>query len=160
MRANKDSFFDDLYMNLAFGLAKRSHCLRQKVGAVLAKEHRIISVGYNGPPANTHNCDEDFVQEGGCPTTRTGGCHLAIHAEQNAILYAIKNKTPSLVDAVLYVTLSPCLPCARMVLSMGIKRLLYAESYAKYKGLKEEEGLEFLKTYQVQVEHWTGKRTH
>jgi dCMP deaminase len=52
--------FDHIFMNLATDLAKRSHCVKAQVGAVLAKDTRIISIGYNGPPAGTHNCDEEF----------------------------------------------------------------------------------------------------
>jgi dCMP deaminase len=83
--------FDDIFMELAVNLAKRSHCIKRHVGAVLTKDTRIISIGYNGPPAGTHNCDVEFP-EAGCPRDSKGGCSLAIHAEQNAILYAVKNK--------------------------------------------------------------------
>ena len=83
--------FDDIYMNLALSLAKRSHCVKMKVGAVIAKETRIVSVGYNGPPAGTHNCNEEWP-ESGCPRSSKGSCSLAVHAEENAILYAAKNK--------------------------------------------------------------------
>lgn len=79
--------FDSIYMDLAQSLALRSHCTRAQVGAVLTKDTRIISIGYNGPPQGTHNCDEDFHEEGGCPKDSKGSCSLALHAEQNAILY-------------------------------------------------------------------------
>ena len=58
--------FDEIYMELACKLAKRSHCVKMHVGAVLCKDTRIISLGYNGPPAGTHNCDEEWAQMG-CP---------------------------------------------------------------------------------------------
>ncbi len=83
--------FDDIFMELAVNLARRSHCIRKHVGAVLTKETRIISIGYNGPPSGTHNCDEEWPDDG-CPSDSKGSCSLAIHAEQNAILYAAKNK--------------------------------------------------------------------
>ena len=102
--------FDELYMELAQNLAKKSHCVKMKVGAVISKDTRIISLGYNGPPAGTHNCDEEWP-ETGCPRDRKGGCSLALHAEANAILYAAKNQM-SLDKATLYVTLAPCLACA------------------------------------------------
>ncbi|HRG11600.1 MAG TPA: dCMP deaminase family protein, partial [Cyclobacteriaceae bacterium] len=98
---------------MAVNLAKRSHCLKRHVGAVLTKDTRIISIGYNGPPSGTHNCDEEWP-EVGCPRDSKGGFSLAIHAEQNAILYAVKNKT-SVEGATLYVTLSPCLACSRII---------------------------------------------
>src|SRR6201747_2116489 len=124
--------FDHIFMNLATDLAKRSHCVKAQVGAVLAKDTRIISIGYNGPPAGTHNCDEEWPATG-CPRDSKGGCSLAIHAEQNAILYAVKNKT-SVNGATLYITLSPCLACSRIIYSMGIAKVIYLDSYAAYKG--------------------------
>ena len=142
--------FDDIYMNLAINLADRSHCVKIKVGAVLAKDTRIISLGYNGPPAGTHNCDEEWPEEG-CSRNSKGSCYLALHAEENAMLYASKNKV-SLEGATLYVTLSPCLPCARTIYTMGITRVIFLNSYANYKGIAEDEGAEFLKKFGVRVE--------
>ena len=135
--------FDDIYMELAVNLAKRSHCIKRHVGAVLTKDTRIISIGYNGPPSGTHNCDVEWPQTG-CPRDSKGGCSLAIHAEQNAILYAVKNKT-SVDGATLYITLSPCLACSRIIYSMGIKKVIYLNSYAEYKGIPNDEGLDFLR---------------
>ncbi|PCH64860.1 MAG: cytidine deaminase [Bacteroidetes bacterium] len=141
--------FDDIYMDLAANLSKRSHCVKIKVGAVIAKDTRIVSLGYNGPPAGTHNCDEKWPVEG-CPRSSKGSCSLALHAEENAVLYAAKNKV-SLEGAALYITLSPCLPCARMIFTTGIKKVYYQKSYAEYKGISNEEGIEFLKRFGVKV---------
>lgn len=150
--------FDDIFMELAVNLAKRSHCVRRCVGAVLTQDTRIISIGYNGPPKGTHNCDEEWPKEG-CSRDSKGGCSLAIHAEQNAILYAVKNKT-SVEGATLYVTLSPCLSCARIIYTMGIKKVIFLDSYAAYKGLTEDEGVEFLRKFGVKVESYQGKINH
>jgi len=139
-------------MNLASELARRSHCVKAQVGAVLAKDTRIVSLGYNGPPAGTHNCDERWPQTG-CPRDSKGSCSLALHAEQNAILYAVKNQV-SLQGAVLYVTLSPCIACARVIFTAGIKKVYYQNSYAEFKQLPSDEGIDFLKTFGVEVEHW------
>src|SRR5471030_3082252 len=125
--------FDHIFMNLATDLAKRSHCVKAQVGAVLTKDTRIISLGYNGPPAGTHNCDEEWP-ETGCPRDSKGSCSLALHAEQNAILYASKNGA-NLEVATLYVTLSPCIPCAHLIYSAGVKKVYFDKSYAAYKGL-------------------------
>ena len=146
--------FDDIFMELAINLASRSHCIKRHVGAVLTKETRIISIGYNGPPAGTHNCDEEFP-EAGCPRDSKGGCSLAIHAEQNAILYAVKNKA-SVEGSTLYVTLSPCLACARIIYSVGIKKVIYLNSYAEHKGIPTDEGVEFLKMFGVSTEKYQG----
>ena len=143
--------FDDIYMDLAQSLAKRSHCVKAQVGSVLTKDTRIISLGYNGPPAGTYNCDEIWPTDG-CPRDSKGSCSLALHAEQNAILYASKNNI-SIQGATLYVTLSPCISCARVIYTVGIKKVLYLDSYAKYKGLSSDEGVDFLRKFGVEVVH-------
>ena len=136
-------------MDLAANLAQRSHCVKAQVGAVLTKDTRIISIGYNGPPAGTHNCDEEWP-EAGCPRDARGSCSLALHAEENAILYAVKNGA-ELGGSTLYVTLSPCLPCARLIFSSGIKKVIYQKSYAAYKGLPSDEGVDFLNRFGVEA---------
>ena len=136
-------------MDLASNLAERSHCVKIKVGAVLTKDTRIVSLGYNGPPAGTHNCDEVFPSAG-CPRDSKGGCSLALHAEQNAIIYASKNNVP-LEHCSIYVTLAPCLSCARIIFASGIKKVIYLNSYAEYKGLPSDEGVDFLKQFGVEV---------
>ena len=141
--------FDDIFVDLALNLAKRSHCVKKQVGAVLTKDTRIISIGYNGPPAGTYNCDEKWPGIG-CPRDSKGSCSLALHAEQNAILYALNNYT-AIEGATLYVTLAPCLPCARIIFSVGIKKVVYVASYAAYKKIDQEEGIEFLKGFGVLV---------
>lgn len=144
MLAEKPSF-DIIFMKLATDLALRSHCVKAQVGAVLTKDTRIISIGYNGPPAGTHNCDEEWPEEG-CPRDSRGSCSLALHAEENAILYAVKNGA-DLQGSTLYVTLSPCLPCARLIFSSGIKKVFFKSSYAEYKGLPSDEGVDFLNRF-------------
>lgn len=148
MKTSKPSF-DDIYMDLANNLSKRSHCVKMKVGAVLTKDTRIVSLGYNGPPAGTHNCDEQWPQEG-CPRDSKGSCSLALHAEQNAILYATKNNV-SIEGSTLYVTLSPCIACARVIFTLKIKKVIYQNSYAEYKGIKADEGVDFLEKFGVEV---------
>lgn len=150
--------FDDIFMELAVNLAKRSHCIKRHVGAVLTKDTRIISIGYNGPPQGTHNCDDEFP-EVGCPRDSKGGCSLAIHAEQNAILYAIKNKA-TVEGSTLYVTLSPCLACARIIYSAGIVKVIYLNSYAEHKGISNDEGVDFLRKFGVTVEKYAGEINH
>jgi len=97
--------FDEIYMNLATELAERSHCVKAKVGAVLAKDTRIVSLGYNGPPAGTHNCDEQWP-ETGCPRDSKGSCSLALHAEQNAIAKLAKSNDSGL-GADMFITHAP-----------------------------------------------------
>lgn len=147
--------FDTIFMELAENLARRSHCIKAQVGAVLVKDTRIISIGYNGPPAGTHNCDEEFP-ESGCPRDSKGSCSLALHAEQNAILYAVKNGS-NIEGSTLYVTLAPCISCARVIYTMKISKVLYLHSYAAYKGIGVEEGVEFLKRFGVEVVRYVPK---
>jgi dCMP deaminase len=148
--------FDEIYMELAENLARRSHCVKAKVGAVLTKDTRIISLGYNGPPAGTHNCDVEWPEEG-CPRDSKGSCSLALHAEQNAILYAAKNNVP-IEGSTLYVTLSPCIACARIIYTTGIRRVIYKDSYAAFKGLKSDEGVDFLRKFGVDALHYSELR--
>ncbi len=145
--------FDDIYMDLAEKLAQRSHCVKAQVGAELTKETRIVSLGYNGPPAGTHNCDIEWP-EVGCPRDSKGSCSLALHAEQNAILYAAKNNIV-MNGSTLYVTLSPCIACARVIFTVGIKKVFYMHSYAKFKNLPTDEGVDFLKRFGVEVVHYS-----
>jgi len=140
--------FDLIFMDLATDLAERSHCVKAQVGAVLTKDTRIISIGYNGPPAGTHNCDEEWP-ETGCPRDSKNSCSLALHAEENAIIYAVKNGS-TLEGSTLYLTLSPCIACARIIFSSGIKKVWYKESYAEYKGLPSDEGVDFLNRFGVE----------
>jgi dCMP deaminase len=146
--------FDDIFMELAVNLAKRSHCVKRHVGAVLAKDTRIISIGYNGPPAGTHNCDEEWP-ETGCDRDRKGSCSLALHAEQNAIIFAVKNNA-NVEGSTLYVTLAPCLACARIIYATGIRKVIYLNSYAEYKGIEQEEGIEFLQRFGVETVRFKG----
>jgi dCMP deaminase len=150
--------FDDIYMDLARSLARKSHCVKIHVGAVLAKDTRIISLGYNGPPAGTHNCDEQWPEQG-CARDRKGSCSLALHAEANAILYAAKNKV-ELGGATLYVTLSPCLACARIIFTTGISKVIYLESYAEYKKIDVDEGNDFLSRFGVEVVKYKHQAEH
>jgi dCMP deaminase len=148
MHSEKPSFHA-IFMNLASNLAERSHCVKAHVGAVLTKDTRIISIGYNGPPAGTYNCDEEWPGVG-CPLDSRGSCSLALHAEENAILYGVKNGA-DLEGSVLYLTLSPCLPCARIIFSSGIKKVFFKNSYSEYKGLPTDEGVDFLNQFGVET---------
>lgn len=142
--------FNQIFMNLASDLAQKSHCVKNHVGAVLTKDTRIISIGYNGPPAGTSNCDEEWPEEG-CPRDSKNSCSLALHAEENAILYAVKNGA-QIQGATLYTTLSPCIACARLIFASGIRHVYYKSSYAEYKGLGSDEGVDFLNKFGVLCE--------
>ena len=127
---------DKVFINIAKETSTLSHCVRSKVGAVLVKDGNIISFGYNGTPSGMDNCcEEDNVT-----------LKHVIHAECNAILKAAK--TGNSVDgSTLYLTLSPCLDCSKLILQSGIKRVVYLNEY------RNTEGIDFLKQF-IQVEKY------
>ena len=123
--------WDEYFMEIANVVAKRSNCSRRHVGAVIMKRNHILSAGYNGTPHGVKNCFE-----GGCPrcarTTKSGDhleeC-LCVHAEQNAICQAALHGV-SIDDATIYVTISPCLTCAKLIINSGIREVVYGGDYA------------------------------
>ena len=120
---------------MALEWAKLSYCERKKVGALIVKDRMIISDGYNGTPSGFENCCEDGA----------GITHwYVLHAEANAIL-KLASSTQSAKGATLYLTLSPCKECSKLILQSGIKRLVYIDQYS------DTEGLEFLENSQVEV---------
>lgn len=122
--------WDEYFMSIAKVVALRSNCLKRKVAAIVVKDRRIISTGYNGTPRGTRNCNE-----GGCPRcnslaesgTNLEQC-LCSHAEENAITQAAYHGT-LLKDSTLYTTYSPCLICSKMIINAGIKEVVYQGEY-------------------------------
>lgn len=123
------------YLKMATEWAKLSHCKRKQVGAIMVKDKMIISDGYNGTPTGFENCCED--DEGNTKW-------YVLHAEANAIL-KVASSTQSSKDATLYITLSPCKECSKLIHQSGIKRLVYSNAY------KDNEGLEFLKKANIEI---------
>ncbi len=122
--------WDEYFMMIAKVVALRSNCLKRKVAAIVVKDKRIISTGYNGTPRGTLNCNE-----GGCPRCNNlieSGSNLeqclCSHAEENAITQAAYHGI-LLRDATLYTTYSPCLICSKMIINAGIKEVVYEASY-------------------------------
>jgi dCMP deaminase len=123
--------WDEYFMNIAEVVASRSNCSRRHVAAVIVKEHRIISTGYNGTPRGIKNCFE-----GGCPrcNSDTPSGHnleecLCSHGEENAIVQAAYHGI-SVKDGTLYTTYSPCLLCAKMIINSGITEVVYKDRYS------------------------------
>ena len=133
--------FDQMYMAIAEIVALRSTCLRGRVGAVITKDTRIISIGYNGAPSKIGQCD----QYGCIIDSEKGGCIRTIHAEQNAIAYASRIGIP-IENATIYVTVSPCIDCAKLIIASGIKRLVYLQEY------RNSYALEYLELSGLEVE--------
>lgn len=122
--------WDTYFMNIAKVTSLRSNCLKRRVAAIIVKDQRIISTGYNGTPRGIKNCNE-----GGCSRcnsfaksgTSLGEC-LCSHAEENAIVQSAYHGV-SIKDATLYTTFSPCLMCTKMILNSGIKEVVYNAHY-------------------------------
>ncbi len=139
MSAEKQLKFDKAYLRMAVEWGKLSHCQRKKVGAIIVKDRMIISDGYNGTPSGFENCCED--EEG---LTKW----YVLHAEANAIL-KVAGSTQSCKDATLYITMSPCKECSKLIHQAGIKRVVYQNGY------KDDSGLDFLQKAGVHIEQIT-----
>ena len=122
---SKQRLLDERYLRMARVWAENSYCRRRQVGALLVKGHAIISDGYNGTPSGFENVCED--EEG-----RTKA--YVLHAEANAITKVAKSNNSS-EGSTLYVTASPCIECAKLIIQAGIKRVVYSEPYRSADGL-------------------------
>lgn len=121
--------------------SKRGTCLRSKVGCVIEKNGRIISIGYVGSPPGQPHC-----LEVGC-LMKEGSCVRGIHAEANAIGFASRNGIPT-EGATLYTTLSPCIKCSQLIIASGIKRVIYVNEY------RDLSGIEYLSNNGIEVIKW------
>lgn len=127
--------FDKAYLKMAQEWAKLSYCERKQVGALIVKDRMIISDGYNGTPSGSENCCED----------EAGKTYwYVLHAEANAIL-KLAGSTQSARGATLYLTLSPCKECSKLILQAGISRLVYINAYS------DDEGITFLKEHHIEI---------
>jgi dCMP deaminase len=127
--------YDKAYLRMAREWAKLSHCVRKQVGAILVKDKVIISDGYNGTPTGFSNvCENEEGQT----------FWYVLHAEANAITKLSRTGNAA-QNATLYITLSPCRDCAKLILQSGITRLVFQEKY------RDEEGLEFLQGAKINI---------
>ena len=132
----KQQKLDKTFINIAKEVGTLSHCTRSKVGAVLVKDGNVISFGYNGTPAGMDNtCEENDVTK-----------DEVIHAEMNAILKAAKGGN-AVDGSTLYLSLSPCQNCCKLIIQSGIKRVVYLEGY------RDLKPIEFLSKF-IQVEKY------
>ena len=152
---DKDKKWDLSFMEIASMFANHSSCVKRKVGAVLVKDLRILSTGYNGTPSGLCNCDEVFkkpidLKDGTLPngikiTHHDFAEQFEIHAEQNCLSFAAKNGV-STKDCTLYITTAPCVNCAKIIIASGIKKVIYNEIY------KNDYGLKLLKAAKIKCE--------
>ena len=122
--------WDEYFMKIAFMVAQRSTCLRRKVGAVIVKDKRILSTGYNGAPSGLAHClDIGCLREKmHIPSGEKHELCRGLHAEQNAIIQAAYHGV-SIKDATIYCTHHPCVICTKMLINAGIKKIYYANGY-------------------------------
>lgn len=126
MRINRQDLFTDIIKVLA----TRSTCQTKRVGALLARENRIISTGYNGPPKGAPHCDDV-----GCQRDKEGACIRTVHAEANLIAFAAKYGISS-EGTTLYTTMAPCFTCAKLIINAGIVEVRYIEEYRLTDGIE------------------------
>ena len=129
--------YDCTYLKMAHQWAELSHCKRKKVGAIIVKNRMIISDGYNGTPTGFENSCEDENND-----TKW----YVLHAEANAIL-KVACSTQSCKKSTLYITLSPCRECSKLIHQSGIKRVVYTKEYS------DTSGLQFLKEAKIELTH-------
>jgi dCMP deaminase len=151
--------FDSYFMKVAYETAKLSYCVRKKVGSILVRDNRAIANGYNGTIPKMCNCceskefmsHEDSMTESEYPYEENGKRYrlvtneLTLHAEQNVLMFCAREGL-STKDTTLYVTLSPCKTCAKLLATAGVKRVVYGEEY------KDTGGIDFLGEIGIIVE--------
>ncbi|MBW7869020.1 MAG: dCMP deaminase family protein [Brumimicrobium sp.] len=136
MDKQKQLRYDKAYLRMAETWAKLSHCQRKQVGSLIVKDGMIISDGYNGTPSGFDNCCEDDENK---------TFWYVLHAEANAIL-KVARSTHNAKDATLYLTMSPCKECSKLILQAGIVRVVYIRDY------KDISGVEFLRMSGITVD--------
>lgn len=138
---SKQSELDKRYMRMAMIWAENSYCTRRQVGAIMVKDQRIISDGYNGTPSGFENICEDEDHK-----TKP----YVLHAEANAITKVARSHNSS-EGATIYVTACPCIECAKLIIQAGIKRVVYGEPY------HIDDGLKLLERAGIQVDFCDNK---
>ncbi len=138
---------DKTFINIAHEIASASKCVSKQVGAVIVKDGRILSTGYNGTPAGYTNCNQYWNNE------YTKDHHewsktYEIHAEMNAIIWAAR-KGISIENAIIYVTLEPCSECSKNLIAAGIKKIIYDKAYEH---TKSDVVSKFIKDNKVIIE--------
>lgn len=130
--------YDEAMLATAKLFGNLSYCIKAKVGAIIARDGRVLATGYNGTVSGHDNCCE--IEINGVLKTSP----FTVHAEQNVISYCAKNGI-STYGATMYITLSPCQLCAKLIVQAGIKRVVFLDLY------KDTSGLEFLKDCNIEI---------
>ncbi|MCM8831651.1 MAG: cytidine/deoxycytidylate deaminase family protein [Candidatus Omnitrophica bacterium] len=138
--------WDEYFMKVAHLVSERSTCLRRKVGAVLVKDKQILATGYNGAPSGIVHCDVVgcLRQKLNIPSGQRHEICRGLHAEQNVLLQAARHGV-SVKGSTLYITNTPCIICAKMIINAGIKDIVISNYYP------DKMALEFLKEAKVKL---------
>ncbi|MHA1143932.1 MAG: deoxycytidylate deaminase [Candidatus Helarchaeota archaeon] len=142
---------DDYFMEIAMVVSKRSTCLKKHVGAILVKEKRIISTGYNGAPKSLPHCIEtgcERIELGAGKEELHNRCR-GVHAEQNAIIQAAVTGI-SIKNAILYTTVFPCMACSKLILNADIKEVVYIEPY----DMENEIKMKMFEQKGIKIRQW------
>ncbi len=135
---DKRPTWNEYFMNIAHEVAKRSTCERAQVGAVIVRDKRILTTGYNGSPRGLSHCSEV-----GC-LMDNGHCVRTLHAEQNAIIQAALHGVIT-EGAIIYVTHQPCFICAKTIINAGISEIVYDKEY------RDDRSIDFLNQAGVKI---------
>jgi len=137
--------WDEYFMMIAHDVSSRATCIRRKVGAVIVKEKRILSTGYNGVPTGITHCTPETCLRNiyNVPSGERHELCRGLHAEQNAIIQAAYHGV-SIADAIIYVTHQPCSICTKMLINAGIKTFIFEHPYNDElaKAMMDEAGIE------------------
>ena len=132
---------EEMFKEMVQTISKRSTCLRSKVAAIIEKDGRVISIGYNGPASGMPECtpESEYVRIGWADPTDNmcmgPDCTRSIHAEANAIAFAAKAGI-SVEGTTLYCSMSPCINCAKLIINSGIRKVIYLEEYRDKAGIE------------------------
>lgn len=146
--------WDEYFLQIADIVKTRSTCLRRQVGAVIVKDNRIITTGYNGAPSGLSHCFDlggCYREKLGIPSGQRHELCRALHAEQNAIIQAA-NLGISTKDSTMYVTLQPCVICAKMMINAGVIRVVYQGAYP------DELSMSILTEAGIELINWEDKK--
>jgi dCMP deaminase len=145
--------WDDYFMRICHVVATRSTCLRRQVGAVLVKDRRLLTTGYNGPPKGMAHCEElggCYREKMGIPSGQRQELCRALHAEQNAIIQAAVHGVSLDGEITCYSTIQPCVTCAKMLINANVVRIVYEGDYP------DPLALEMLREAGVELCRWNG----
>jgi len=143
--------WDEYFMKIAELVASRSTCLRRRVGAIIVKDKRILTTGYNGVPRGLAHCEKVgcLREQMGIPSGKNQELCRGLHAEQNAIIQAALHGI-SIQHSILYCTEQPCVTCAKMIINAGIVKILYKNIYP------DELARKLLKEAGIEEDHYEG----